>query len=112
MEEKLEALAVRYDELQNLLADPECIADQDKWQKLAREHAEISETVELYNQYKSVKGAVDEAVELLESDDEEMRELAQAELEDLRAKLESIEQEIQQVLQRIINLYLIIKVQQ
>ena len=96
MEEKLEALAVRYDELQNLLADPECIADQDKWQKLAREHAEISETVELYNQYKSFKGALDEAVELLESDDEEMRELAQAELEDLRAQLESIEQEIQQ----------------
>jgi len=96
MEEKLEALAVRFEELQNLLADPDCIADQDKWQKLAREHAEISQTVELYNQYKALKGAVDEAMELLESDDEEMRELAQTELEELREKLEKLEQEIEQ----------------
>ena len=96
MEEKLEALVVRYDELQNLLADPECIADQDRWQKLAREHSDISVTVDLYNKYKSMKAAVDEARELLESDDEEMRELARAELEENGEELESLEQEIKQ----------------
>ncbi len=96
MEEKLEALVVRNEEIQHKLADPECIADQDQWQKLAREHADISVTVDLYNKYKAMKASVDEAKELLESDDEEMRLLAQAELEENGEELVRLEQEIKQ----------------
>lgn len=96
MEEKLEALVVRNEEIQHMLADPEWIAKQDEWQKLAREHADISVTVELYNRYKAMKAASDEARELLESDDEEMRMLAQAELDENGEELIRLEQEIKQ----------------
>lgn len=98
MEEKLEALSVRFEELQHLLADPEMIARQEQWQQLAREHAELSEIIELYRQYKKVKSSVEEAHELLSGEDAEMRQLAEAELEESGPELARLQKELEQLL--------------
>ena len=48
MFEKLEIMLKRFEELTLAIADPEIIADQAKWQKLVKEHSQMSETIELY----------------------------------------------------------------
>ena len=48
MFDKLEMVEKRYDELTNLISDPQVIANQDEWRKLMKEHAEIEEIVLKY----------------------------------------------------------------
>ena len=47
MFDKLEAVEKRYEELTKMIADPELISNQSEWQKLMKEHADISEIVEM-----------------------------------------------------------------
>lgn len=50
--DKLQAVADRYDELNELISDPEVIADSQRFMKLSKEEGSLRETVEKYNQYK------------------------------------------------------------
>ena len=58
MEEKLEEMSVRFEELEHMLAQPDIIADQEKWQALAREHAHLSGIMEAYAGYKALAESV------------------------------------------------------
>ena len=92
MFQKLEDVEKRFDELTQKISDPEVIANQSEWQKLMKEHAEISEIVEKYREYKKVKGNLEEAKEML--NDKELKELAEAEIEEAKEKLPKIEEEL------------------
>ena len=81
MEEKLEEMSVRFEELEHMLAQPDIIADQEKWQALAREHAHLSGIMEAYAGYKALAESVKEARELENGEDPELRELAALRLE-------------------------------
>lgn len=92
MFEKLEAVEKRYEELTKLIANPEIIANQAEWQKLMKEHANIEDIVLKFREYKKVKGAMEEAEELMQ--DPEMKELAEAEYYEAKESLPKIEEEL------------------
>ena len=92
MFQKLENVEKKYDELTIKISDPEVISNQSEWQKLMKEHAEISPIVEKYREYKKIKQSIEDAKEMLE--DKELRELAMIELEEGKEQLPKIEEEL------------------
>lgn len=92
MFQKLEAVERRYDELTNLISDPEVISRTSEWQKYMKEHAEIADIVEKYREYKKANQAMDDAKEMME--DKELKELAEMEYYDSKEKISKIEEEL------------------
>ena len=92
MFEKLEAVEKRYDELTQMISDPEVISNHTEWQKLMKEHASIEDVVLKFREYKKVKQAMEEAEELMK--DPEMKELAEEEYYASKEKLPEIEEEL------------------
>ena len=92
MFDKLELVENRYEELTQMISDPEVIANQSEWQKLMKEHASIEEVVQKYREYKKVKQDMEEAKEMMQ--DPEMKELAEAEFYEAKDKLPQIEEEL------------------
>lgn len=96
MFDKIEELERRFQELEALLADPAIISNQVEFRKLSREHADLSALVEAYRSYKKVMGDIEGNRELLA--DPEMKEMAEAELEELETRKEALENEIKLLL--------------
>lgn len=92
---KLASLAERLEEINALLADPEVIADQQRFRALSREHAQLGPVVETFREYRQVEADLESARQMLEEDDAELRELARQELEEAGAKRARLEQELQ-----------------
>lgn len=89
---KLENLEEKYNELTELLSLPETISDQQKYQKIAKAHADLTEIVSSYQQYKSISTQLGEVQELLkEEHEEEFQILLESELEDLKTARTELE---------------------
>lgn len=95
---KLNEVENRYEELSQLLGDPDIIADQQLFQKYAKEHSEISPVVEVYRKYKSVENELEGNRELVSDPDPEMREMAKEEVKRLNLEKEVLEKELQLLL--------------
>ena len=95
MYDQLQAIEDRYEELGELLSDPEVISDTQRFMQLSKEEANTRDTVETYRRYKKVIEGISEAEELLgENLDAEMAEMAKEELSDLKKEKEVLEEEI------------------
>ncbi len=95
MFEKLQEVEDRYVELERLLFDSTMLQNPKEMQKFAREKASISKVVEAYREYKKVKEEIADNQKLLaEAEEEELKELARAELQTLKEKLANLEKEI------------------
>ncbi len=94
MFQKLHEVENRFQELEQLLSDPKILANPKEMQKLARERAELAKLVESYRLYKKVSEEILTSQELLEESDEEMRNLAKAEISKLKEKQIVLEQEM------------------
>lgn len=95
MFQKLQEVEDRYLELERILFDPKILHNPKEMQKYAREKASISKIVEAYREYKKVKEEIAESQKLLaDAEEEEMKELARAELQTLKEKLVNLEKEI------------------
>ncbi len=95
MFDKLASVEARYEELGELLARPEIVSNLALLQQYAREQRELEGVVAAYRSYKQARHAADEASAVLnETDDPELRALAQEELDSQRARLEALEQEL------------------
>ena len=92
MFEKLEAVEKRYDELTQMISDPEVISNHTEWQKLMKEHASIEEIVLKFREYKKVKQSMEEAEELMQ--DPDMKELAEEEYYSAKEELPKLEEEL------------------
>lgn len=93
--DKLQAVADRYEELGELLSDPEVISDSQRFMKLSKEMGNIRETVEKYNHYKEVTNQIEENDELLhEKLDDEMNAMVKDDLKNLNAEKDQLEHEI------------------
>ncbi|MFW5712432.1 MAG: peptide chain release factor 1 [Spirochaetota bacterium] len=91
MIDKLEGIAERYHEVEQLISDPEIMKDMQRYRGLMQEHSQLRETVEEFEKYKQVAQEVEDARALIEGeDDPEMREMAKEELEALEEKKESL----------------------
>jgi peptide chain release factor 1 len=98
-EAKLEEIANTHRELQEKLGTPEVLADQSMMTKLAKTARSIEPTVETYAQYKDVKKQIEGTQEILRTEsDKDMREIAEAELEELRKKQGELEERLRVLL--------------
>jgi len=96
MFEKLEKLEQRYLEIENLLADPDVSSDQSQCQKLGKELSDLNPAVTALRAYRAAVRQADDLKKLLqEKHDAEFEELAQSELSDLRARIDSLEKELE-----------------
>ncbi|MGE0383898.1 MAG: peptide chain release factor 1 [Gammaproteobacteria bacterium] len=95
---KLSTLAERLTELDRLLADPGVIGDQDRFRRLAQEHAEITPLVRGYQAYLTQERAVAHAREMLEDPDPDLRKLAADELRVAQARADEQGQALQVLL--------------
>ena len=94
MLEKLDFITEKYDELSAKVSDPEVIGNQPVWQKYVKEMGEMEPIVKKYGEYKKAKEGIEEAKEMLDDGDEEMRELAKLELSDLEDEVTRLEEEL------------------
>jgi len=93
---QLESIEEKVKKLEELMADPEVLKDQSKIQSIAKEHKELSEILNLYNEYKKVNRQIEEVKQLLNSTpDDDLRELAEEELESLKKQQEDLEKKIE-----------------
>ena len=99
MLEKLAGIEVRYDELEQLMADPNVAQDYEKVTEYAQERAELQEIVETYRSYRAVGEELTGAHLILDEEkDEELRQMAQDEVEQLEAQLAQMEAQLKQLL--------------
>ena len=90
---KLESLKERYEELEALLGDVSVISDQDKFRAYSKEYSQLEEVVKCFNRWTQLNQNIEEAEILL--DDPEMKEMAQMEIEESKAEIEEVEQQLQ-----------------
>lgn len=93
--DRLQMLADRYEELGELLSDPDVIADSKRFMELSKEMADLRETVEKYEKYKHVVQQIKDDEEMLSAGiDDEMAAMVKEELSDSKNEKQKLEQEI------------------
>ncbi len=94
MFQKLEEVEKRYEELTSKISDPEVISKTNEWQKLMKEHSDMTPIVEKYREYKKVLSNYEEASQMVKEDDKEIKELAEMEMLEAKEKLPVLEEEL------------------
>ena len=95
LSEKLDQLDKRYQEMTTQLSTPEIVADSAKFQKFAKQHAELQEIVEKHREFKQIEKDLAGAHQMvLEAEDPEMKTMAQDEEKQLNARKEIVEREL------------------
>ena len=95
MFDKLEDLIHHYEELMNLLSEPDVANDANRFKKLMKEQSDLAPIVETYKKYKECKQNIEDSLAILdEESDEEMRELAKEELKDSKEQVEELEKKL------------------
>ena len=93
--EKLEGVKQRFDEVAELITQPGIISDMDRYVKLNKEYKDLEPVIEAYKEYKNILSNIDSTKELLSTEkDEEMREMAKMELDELIEKGDPMEEKI------------------
>ena len=95
MLERLRIVKQRFDEVSDLIIQPDIISDQKRYVKLNKEYKELSELVKKGNEYKAIVDNINEAKEIIaDGSDPEMTEMAELELGEASEKLPHLEEEI------------------
>src|SRR6266481_320754 len=99
LSDKLDQLGARYDELTNQLSTQELVSDSSRFQKVAKQHAELAEIVSKHREYKQIEKDLAGAHQMfIEADDQEMKQLAHDEEKQLTARKENVERELKLLL--------------
>ena len=99
MFEKLEQIEKNYEELTAQISSPEITSDMTVYAKTMKQHRALGEIVEKFREVKKLKADLEGAKELAEmADDDEMREMAWAEIAELEAKLPQAEEQLKVLL--------------
>jgi peptide chain release factor 1 len=99
LSEKLDQLGARYDDLTQQLSTQELVSDSSRFQKVAKQHAELSEIVAKHREYKQIEKDLAGAHQMfIEADDQEMKQLAHDEEKQLAARKETVERELKLLL--------------
>jgi peptide chain release factor 1 len=99
MIEKLIEIKNRFEEVGQLLMQPETVKDQKRFQQLSKEYRDLEKVVKKYDQYQAALDGVKHAKEILQTEkDSELRELAKMELEELEPRCEALEGDIKELL--------------
>ena len=92
MLDKLEAIKNRFDEVSELIVDPNIISDMKQYIQLNKEYKDLQPIIEAYQHYKNILSNIENAKEMLK--DDEMKEMARTELDELTSKQEELEEDI------------------
>lgn len=98
MLDKLKTIEEKYEELTQLLMSPDVLSNPPQYQKHSKEQADLRLLVEKIGEYRKIISGLDEAREILAGGDGDLRELAQAELEELERKKPLVEEELKLML--------------
>ena len=94
MIERLETIARRYEELNEILMDPSIASDIHKMTEASKEQASLETAYQLYQEYKKVLSGIEEAKELMKENDPEIKEMAELELSELEEKKPHLEEKL------------------
>ena len=99
LSEKLDQLDIRYQEMTQELSTPEVVSDSARYQKLAKQHAELEDIVNKHREFKQIEKDLAGAHQMVqESEDPEMKHMAQEEEKQLTARKETVEQQLKLLL--------------
>jgi peptide chain release factor 1 len=99
LSEKLDQLDIRYQEMTQELSTPEVVSDSARYQKLAKQHSELEDIVKKHREFKQIEKDLAGAHQLVvESEDAEMRHMAQEEERQLSTRKEIVEGELKLLL--------------
>ncbi|MBC8111646.1 MAG: peptide chain release factor 1 [Verrucomicrobia bacterium] len=99
MIDKLEAIKQRFDEVNDLLMQPEIVADMKQFSRLNKESKDLGKIVNKYNEFTALNESIESAKNIVAHEkDEEFREMAKVELDELYPKHEALEAEIKDML--------------
>jgi len=96
--DQLNKVVARYDELEQMMAEPDVLADFSRLNELVQERNETEELVGVYRRFQTVEKQLAENQALLSDGDPEMRELAELEIEQLSSEKMDLEQHLKQLL--------------
>ncbi len=91
---KLKELEKRAIELSDELSSPQNIKDKRKFVSLSQEYSELQQTVGLWNKYQEIVRSIKEDEHILASKDEELKTIAEEEIQEFTAKKEQLEKDI------------------
>ena len=95
MFDQLEIVENRYEQLNELLSDPDVVSDTDKLRKYSKEQSDLQKTVDVYRTYKSVKGDIEDAKLMLnETTDKEEQDMLKEEINSLTKRVPELESEL------------------
>jgi peptide chain release factor 1 len=98
IQQKLEHLSERFEELGHLLSDPNIIGDQNRFRSLSQEYAQLNPLVDQFNNYTRTVEDIDNASEMARDDDPDMRAMAEDELKLAESRKQELELELQKLL--------------
>ena len=95
MIEKLEEIKHRFEEVGQLIVQPDIVTDMEKYGKLNKEYKDLEKIVVKYKEYTEAKSNLENAKEVLSNEkDPEFREMAKAEIDELEPQIEKLEEEL------------------
>lgn len=99
MIEKLEDIRLRFEELGQLLAQPETVKDIKKFSQLSKEYRDLEKVVVKYNSLREARKHLQQAKEVLDKEkDPDMREFAKSEIDELQGKIGKLDDELKELL--------------
>ena len=96
--DKLTLIKLRFDDVSQQIIEPDVMADMKRYVKLNKEYKDLIPIIEVYTQYKIICQNIDESNQILNSDDEEMKEIARIELDEAIPKKNELEDHIKVLL--------------
>jgi peptide chain release factor 1 len=88
---KLADIEVKYEKLEQELAQPDIFNDQDRYKKISKAHADLADVVMLYREYKQCSKDIADNEEMLHDSDPEIREMARVEMDESQDRLHQLE---------------------
>jgi len=99
MLDKLEAIKLKYDEIEKQMSDPDVMSDMKRYIKLSKDHKSLQSIMEAYEIYKSILANLDHAKDIIHNEkDEEFRSMAKEELDTLTRERDQLEDDIRLML--------------
>ncbi|HKK22124.1 MAG TPA: peptide chain release factor 1 [Pseudohaliea sp.] len=95
IEQKLQGLADRFEELAGLLADPDVISAQDRFRDYSKEYAQLEPVMSLFRRYRELVDDLAAAEEMAKDADADMQAMGREEIERLEAEREALERELE-----------------
>ncbi|AZB23954.1 MULTISPECIES: peptide chain release factor 1 [Chryseobacterium] len=96
---KLEAIKQRYNEVADLIIQPDVISDQKRYSSLNKEYSDLGKIVRVYDQYKGALDSIEESDEIIaDGSDRDLVDLAKEEKLEAQSKLPALEEELKVLL--------------